>query len=123
MAAPKDHLTGDAGFPVKTLRAAITIGATGAVGAVSGYGIESVTRNATGDYTLELDTQYAALLFLSGCAENTTAEFINFAIDDADVTASTPVVNFYTIDAAGAAVDPSSGTILHVKVEVQDTKS
>lgn len=122
MVAPKDHLTGDAGFPVKVLRGILTVGATGAVTSFAGYGIISCTRIGTGDYKLVLDGAYSKLLFAQAVSLNASIDDIMVSVKAEDVDdATTPYVELYTYSVGGSASDPASGSLIYFKIEVQDT--
>jgi hypothetical protein len=122
MAAPKNHLTGDAIFPIRRLYGVITIGATGAVSAFAGYGIESCARTAQGDYAFVLDKSYKALVFAHLTSLNSTIDDILSSIKSEDVDhATVPTLSLYTYSVAGAASDPASGSLLYVEIVVVDT--
>ena len=122
MVAPKNHLTGDAIFPMKRLYAQVTIGASGAVSSTAGYGITSCTETATGTYKFILDDSYEKLVFAHGTSLNSSIDDIMTSIKAEDVDAtSDPYVELFTYSVGGAASEPASGTVLYVEIAVQDT--
>ena len=123
MAAPKNHLTGAAIFPLKTLFVDITVGATGAVTSAAGYGVTAVTRTSTGLYNIVLDQAYVKLVEVAVTPVASTLDGLAFSVKAEDVDdSSDPEVDLFVFDpAAGTVVDPNSGTILKVKIVVQDT--
>lgn len=123
MVASKDHLTGDAGFPVKTLRGILTVGATGAVTSFAGYGMLSCTRDAAGTYTIVLDKAYNKLLFAQAVSLNSSIDDIMVSVKTDNVDGTTPSITFFTFAVAGTAADPANGSLVYFKVEVQDTAS
>jgi len=56
-------------MPVR-LNVSIPIGATGAVGTISGKGIQSVTRLATGTYQIQLQDNYYSFLSMSAMVQS-----------------------------------------------------
>lgn len=123
MAAPKNHLTGEAIFPLKTLYVDVTIGSTGAVSSAAGYGVTAVTRTSTGLYNIVLDQDYVKLVEVAVTPIASTLDGLAFSVKAEDVDdSSDPEVDLFVFDpAAGTVVDPSSGTILKIKIVVQDT--
>jgi hypothetical protein len=124
MAAPKNHLTGDARFPLRRLYATVTIGASGAVSSTAGYGILSCTEDATGTYKFILDQAYESLVYAHATTLNSTIDDIMTSIKAEDVDAtSDPYVTLYTYSVGGAASEPASGSLLYVEIVVQATKT
>jgi len=123
MVAPKDHLTGEAQFPLKKLYVSILIGATGAVTSYSGYGVTAVTRTSTGLYNIVLDQDYKTFVGCHVTPIASTLDGLMFSVKAEDVDdSSDPEVDLFVFDpAAGTVVDPNSGTILNVEIVVQDT--
>jgi hypothetical protein len=123
MVAPKNHLTGAAQFPLKTLFVDITIGATGAVTSAAGFGVTAVTRTSEGLYNIVLDQAYVKLVEVAVTPIASTLDAIAFSVKAEDVDDATdPEVDLFVFDpAAGTVVDPASATILKVKIVVQDT--
>lgn len=106
-----------------TLFATVTIGAAGAVSAKKGYGIKSVTKEATaGQYTIVLEDKFSRALAVS-------AQVVHSAISAA---ASIQVLNtpaqlqsavaggtgfvLQLIDVSGAAVNAESGAQIMLQV-------
>jgi hypothetical protein len=122
MVAPKNHLTGAAQFPLKTLFVDITVGATGAVTSYAGYGVTAVTRTSTGLYNIVLDQAYVKLVEVAVTPIASTLDGLAFSVKAEDVdNSSDPEVDLFTYDpAAGTVVNPNSGTVLMVKIVVRD---
>lgn len=105
------------------LNATVLIGSTGAVTSFVGSGIQSVVRSSTGIYKIKAQpqTNFSRLYFAAGSAQSpvsglsgvSTVEIqnapnVSVAISDgAELT-------FKCLDAAGAVVDPASGSSLNV---------
>ena len=123
MVAPKNHLTGQAQFPLKTLYVDIVVGATGAVTSAAGFGVTAVTRTSTGLYNIVLDQDYVKLVKVAVTPIASTLDGLAFSVKAEDVDDSTdPEVDLFVFDpAAGTVVDPNSGTVLKVEIVVQDT--
>jgi len=108
-----------------TLYATLAVGAAGAVSAVKGYGILSITKEATaGQYTVVLSDKFTRALSVQ-------AQIVHSAISaaksvqvletpaalQADVVAGTGI-KIQLIDAAGAAVNAESGAQVFIQVVV-----
>ncbi len=109
----------------------IQIGATGAVSSFVGATVQSVTRNGTGLYTIKLqpNTQFSALYFASGSAQSASGGLsgvlgieIQNAPDASAQTASGASLQIKTLDAAGALVDPASGSAVNVMMIFANSK-
>lgn len=106
-----------------SLYATITIGATGAMSAKKGYGIKSVTKEATaGQYTVVLEDKFSRALSVS-------VQVVHSAISAAQVVQvlNTPAqlqsavaggtgFVLQCVDKDGAAVNPESGAQLFLQV-------
>jgi hypothetical protein len=100
-----------------------TSGASGAVPSPLGnfaFGITSVTRTGTGLFTIVFDGQASALLnyTLNNHQATYSASGACF-VQVTGVTLSTRTITIQTVTAAGAAVDPASGDILHMTFQFQ----
>jgi hypothetical protein len=106
---------------VKDLYCKVSIGSSGAptLVAANNYGILSIARNSTGDYSLILEDKYSSLKFFEGALLKSSAEDIRIQIKSEDVNV-TKAINFFTLTGASPA-DPSSGSILVLKIEVKNT--
>lgn len=105
------------------LYAKINIGSTGACTLVSGtgMGIASITRNATGAYTLALTNTFSQLLNVeiqikSGTSAPAAAN-VNI-VTDAVATAAAPLVKFQMRNNSGTATDPASGEVLYITLRM-----
>ena len=100
----------------------VVVGATGAVSSVSGAGISGVARTGTGAYTITLTQEFNRLLGLSVCFSGTDAATVfiaqvNSAAVDTDIKSKT--VKVICRDAAGAAVDPTNGNVMHFVIQAR----
>ena len=110
------------------LYADITIGASGAVTTAKGGGIASVVKQATaGQYNVVLDSQFNKLLY----ADATTLGSVTSGVSSVQLlqapdTISTSIKTtgplvIQCYDAAGAAVNPASGTVIKLKLDLRRT--
>lgn len=99
----------------------VTFGVAGAVSAWSGKGVSSVTKDATGQYTVALADRYPAFMGSSYSFEDTSAN-TGWACDRSEaVDTATPSITFRTNDAAGAEADPASGAKLRVNFKLKNS--
>lgn len=108
---------------VKDLYLKVAIGGSGAptISANIGGGVASITRASTGLYQITLADQYNSLKFFEGIHIKSTAEDLNIQIKAEDV-ASAKTIDFFTL-AGGTETDPSSGSVLVLKIEVKNTSA
>lgn len=94
----------------------ITIGATGAVASFIGTVVKSVVRTGTGLYTINLVDNYNASLFASGSMQSPVSGLSGvLAIEiqnDPSTSVAASSLSIKTLDAAGALVDPASGSVI-----------
>lgn len=114
---------------VVALYAKVTIGASGAptLNTPLGKGIASVTRDSAGQYKINLEDQYQALLWcdavnLSTTASDPTTDGVSFRVEDDQSNATVPYVQvqFSTQD-DGAAADPKNGQVILFKIELRNS--
>lgn len=101
----------------------VQVGATGAVTSIVGSGIASVARASAGVYliTMQAQTNFNKLYFASGSLQSppsglsgvSTVEIQN-APNASVATAAGGQLTVKCLDAAGAVVDPASGSALNV---------
>lgn len=97
----------------KTLYGSYTVSALGAVTAVTPKkGWTSVAKSATGTHTITLDDKYYSLLFAKAIVVQDSAGAAPIVQIKAETVATTKTVVFIFLDAAGAAADPASCTVL-----------
>ena len=110
------------------LYADVTIGASGAVTTAKGGALLSVTKQATaGQYNVVLDSGFNKLLHVS--AQLVGASASGVASVDVLQSAASVLTNLKTgaaitiqcYDYAGAAVNPASGSVIKLKLEVRRT--
>lgn len=99
----------------------ITIGATGAVTSFVGTLTNSVTRVSTGIYTINLADPYYAHIFSHGSAQSPVSGLSGVLGIEIQNAPSASVSNFPApsltikcLDAAGALVDPASGSVISI---------
>lgn len=104
----------------------VTFGATGAVSAVGGLGLTSVTRTGTGAYTIKLSDAYVRLLAASFRFAGASASGVasvelvdSHANVQVDIKAKTIKIQCY--DYAGSAVDPASGSDVLFEITTRNT--
>lgn len=112
----------------------VSIGSTGAPTLVSSppsrcLGVYSMTRTGAGAYTIKfglnsttLDT-YQRLLYAGFVDLKSTApaESDMYVVADNSALLTNPNIQIQFVDVAGAAVDPSSGSVLLIKIELSNT--
>lgn len=103
------------------------IGASGAPTISASYakGIQSITRNSAGNYTLLLQDNYQALLGVSGTVLNATASAapIMQVISEQVSSATVPRVIVQFLDAAGVAADPDNGATIFISISLSNSSS
>lgn len=105
----------------------LTVGATGAVTAFTGYGFNSITRNSAGQYTLVLTDQWNKVTGFSYAFQHTsgTNAYVQLESEDVDnaTTASrTIVIQAYDLDDDTAEEIPS-GAILYFTLKVSNSST
>jgi hypothetical protein len=110
-----------------TLFGSVVIGAAGAVQTVKGGGIAGVVKSGTGLYEIEFEDSWSRLLhsnagIVSASAPNIASIYIKEdpSTLQADVQADKKY-KFETLDFAGAAANPSSGTVISIIVVFRKT--
>lgn len=95
----------------------IAIGATGAVSSITGSTIASVTRISTGIYKINMQDNFSGLYSAVGSMQSPPSGLsgvLGIEIQNAPNAAvsllSAPSLTIKTLDAAGALVDPASGS-------------
>ena len=104
---------------VTSLYIKLTVGSTGAVSATSGFGLTSITRSGTGNYTILLDRKYKKLLACSATFIQGTPQGLGLAVKTDSIASAGSVAIATNVTAT--ATDPSSGTIILFKITVADT--
>jgi hypothetical protein len=105
---------------VTTLYVKLVVGASGAVTSFSGYGIDNLARNATGNYTITLDRKFKKLLGISDTLIQATPQGLKMTVEGNNVSSAGTIVLEYNTD-AGTATELSSGTIVLFAITVGDT--
>jgi len=106
---------------VKSLYAEVAIGASGAPTLTKGLGIESISRTSTGLYVITLQDKYNRLMhanvsILSASAQDAVSQL------QAETVASNRTITFRTQKGSDATVvDPTSGSVLHIKIDVKNS--
>ena len=105
----------------KVLFAKVAIGATGAatLDVNNSMGVNSFDRDTAGVYDIVLDDKYNALLHVSVIMVEATAEDLTFQVESEDVDGAKTIK--LQCKAAAVETDPSSGSVLLVKIEVKNS--
>lgn len=105
---------------VTTLYAKLTVGATGAVSASAGYGLSSIVRNSTGNYTITLDRKFKKLLSVLPTVVEGTPQGLEMTVTADSMSSGGAITVEFGTD-GGTATDPSSGQIILFAITVADT--
>ncbi len=111
---------------VVSLYCKFVVGATGAVGTVTGKGITSVTKDSTGQYSILLDGTYNAFLWgAAGIMTTTSSDPATVGVLarlEAETVATTKLVQlqFYALD-DGAVADPFETAVVYIKLELRNS--
>jgi hypothetical protein len=103
-----------------TIYAKLTVGSTGAVSADTGYGLTSIVRNGTGNYTITLDRKFKKLLSVLPTVIQATPQGLKMTLESDDIAASGAITLEWNTD-GGTATELSSGTIVIFAITVADT--
>lgn len=104
---------------IKELYAQVSIGADGAATVQKALGIESVVRTAQGVYRIILQDKYTRLMNINVTQLVASAQDLNFQLMTA--TPSTDrIVRFRALTGV-TATDPTSGSILFIKLDLKNT--
>lgn len=107
--------------PLVEIFARVAIGSTGAPTLTRGQGITSIVRNNTGLYTITLQDAFVQLVGVDVTqlsASALTAPLQQIVSQDVS-SAKTVVVQFR--NAADAATDPASGSILFIRLTLRNS--
>lgn len=104
------------------------IGATGAVtiNTTLSKGVTSITRNSAGRYTIVFQDTYVGLLGLTATIVESAATPTVLAVatvSETVATAATKNVVIQCADAAGAAVDPASGSTMLLQFQLSNSNA
>lgn len=90
--------------------------------AINSKGIASVTKTATGEYTIVLEDRYNALLQLIHSREYSGAGAggLNVIIRSEDVD-NTKTIVIESVDSAGLGLNFLNGTIVRLKIELKNS--
>lgn len=105
---------------VTTVYAKLTVGATGAVSASSGYGLSSIVRNSAGNYTITLDRKFKKILSVVPTVIEGTPQGLEMTVTDDSMSSGGALTVEFGTD-GGTATDPSSGQIIIFAITVADT--
>lgn len=114
-------LSGNATLDKRVYDVQFVVGATGAVGAITGENILSIVRDGTGQYTIEVDDLGKTLvraLYCDAVVRGATQEVL-IPFIDADTMSTNGKVQLTFLDAAGSAADPTAANIVHFLIGVQ----
>lgn len=105
----------------KVLYAKVAIGASGAptISVNDSVGVASISRDSAGVYIVTLDDKYNSLLSFNVMMVEATAEDLTFQVESEAVAASKTIQ--FQCKAAAVETDPSSGSVLLIKIEVKNS--
>lgn len=105
---------------VTTLYVKLTVGASGAVSSSSGYGLTSITKEATaGEYTILLDRKFKKLLAVVPSVIQGTTQGLSWVVATDSIASAGSLKMAFSVDAV--ATNPSSSTIILFAITVADT--
>ena len=104
---------------IKDLHVSVNIGAAGAPTLVRRLGIESIARNSAGLYTITLQDKYNDLVSVDISQQVAAAEDLKFQLAASDVQ-SAKTIQFRCI-AIDTETDPSSGSVLRIKLSLKNS--
>lgn len=105
---------------VTTLYVKLTVGASGAVSASSGYGLVSITKEATaGEYTILLDRKFKKLLSVNPTVIQATTQGLSWVVGTDSIASAGSIKMASSVDAV--ATNPSDTTIVLFAITVADT--
>lgn len=105
---------------VTTLYVKLTVGASGAVSASSGYGLTSITKEATaGEYTILLDRKFKKLLGVNCTIIQATTQGLSWVVATDSIESAGSIKMALSVDAV--ATNASSSTIILFAITVADT--
>ncbi len=116
----KNHQSKETSIVELFLRA--DIGATGAVtiDTAASKGIASITRNDTGDYTIQLSESYNSLLMVDVMLLEADDTDLTSQVISQDVSNATPTVKV-GFHAAATPTDPPDGSDIYVRITVKNS--
>ena len=99
------------------------VGATGAVGDISCRGVESITRNAAGKYTVVLKDVYSNLVGWDVKFLHATASTVGGVelLSEAVATVGTQNVVIQCRNYSGTGADPASGSRMYITLKLNNT--
>lgn len=112
------------------LFARVAIGASGAptMDAKKSLGIYSITRTATGAYTIKLglnatslDTYQRLMMLMASFISAASGIASVDVVADNSATLANPNVQILCLDAAGVAADPANGAVMLLKLELSNS--
>lgn len=105
---------------VTTLYVSLTVGASGAVTTSSGYGLTSITKEATaGEYTILLDRKYKKLLGVNPTVIQATTQGLSWVVATDSIASAGSIKMAFSVGAV--ATNPSSATIVLFAITIADT--
>jgi hypothetical protein len=105
---------------VTTLYVKLTVGASGAVSASSGYGLTSITKESTaGEYTILLDRKYKKLLGVNPTVIQATTQGLSWVVGTDSIASAGSLKMAFSVDAV--ATNPSDTTIILFAITIADT--
>lgn len=107
------------------IEGSVAIGASGAVGALTGSGVKSVVHDATGKYTIKLEDTYSRFLnIVPMIVSASNSGIASIEVCDASVQVSVADgtgIQVCCYDKTGAAADPASGAVLYFHIMLRNS--
>lgn len=101
----------------------VAIGGTGAptINALKSKGIASIVRNSAGNYTVTLNDKYVDMFHLGINFVNASGSGVAYIYTVSYDVSGAKTIVFQCKDLSGAAVDPSSGTVVQMKITLKSS--
>jgi len=101
----------------------ISVGSSGAptLNALKSKGIASIVRNSAGNYTVTLNDIYVDMFHFSVNFVNASGAGVAYVYTVSQNVVGAKTIVFQCKDLSGAAVDPSSGTVMQLEVKLKSS--
>lgn len=105
------------------LFANVSVGATGAptLNAIKSKGVASIVRNSAGNYTVTLNDKYVDLFHVNVNFVNAAGAGVAYVYTESQDVDGAKTIVFQCKDLAGAAVDPTSGTVMQIEMKLKSS--
>lgn len=105
------------------LFANVSVGATGAptLNAIKSKGVATVVRNSAGNYTVTLNDKYVDLFHVNVNFINASGAGVAYVYTESQDVDGAKTIVFQCKDLSGAAVDPTSGTVMQIEMKLKSS--